>query len=191
MTLLAIELTKIALWSASPTYRSTVSLAAASLSCINATCIVAILVAKHRHSYQTSILLSIYLSITILFDAAKAQSCFRRPGLHVIGVLFVVAAVLKLAIVLLEELSKRSLLSQRYLRSSIGKESTSGFWGRSLFLWLNSTMLIGFRNIITADDLQDIGEKFSSERLFSKFKLDWARCKLSINMINLHQLLTR
>ncbi|KAM4067250.1 ABC transporter [Hirsutella rhossiliensis] len=59
--------------------------------------------------------------------------------------------------------------------SSLGRESTSGFWGRSLFLWLNSTLLIGFRSIISVGDLQDLGPALSSTRLFAKFEPFWAK----------------
>ncbi|KAK5996562.1 ABC multidrug transporter B [Cladobotryum mycophilum] len=175
VALLGVDLANIALWSSSPDFRSQTSLAAASLSCINALCIIAMLCAEHRHSVKPSTLLSLYLSITILFDIAQARSYFSRNGLRAIGALSVVVAILKLVLVLLEEVPKKSLVRKHDLCSSLGREATSGFWSRSLFLWLNSTLLIGFRNIISVDTLEDMGPDFHSERLFAKFEPFWAK----------------
>lgn len=133
--------------------------------------------AEHRHSLRPSTLLSIYLSITVLFDIARARSYFRRPGMATHGGLLTGIAFFKASLAILEEVSKRSLFKSQRGRSSLGPECTSGFWTRSLFLWLNSTLFLGFRRILSADDLDDIGPKFSSARLLKKFELYWAASK--------------
>ncbi|KND87536.1 hypothetical protein TOPH_07819 [Tolypocladium ophioglossoides CBS 100239] len=173
--LFGVELANLILWSWSGhSFRSSTSLAAASLSCITTLCVAAVLHAEHRHSLRSSAFLSVYLSITLLFDVVKARSYFGRSGLNALGALTVVVAVLKLILVLLEEASKRSLIRLTRFCPTLGPETTNtGFWTRSLFLWLNTTLLIGFRNVIRAEQLQDIGPEFSSERLFARFEPKW------------------
>lgn len=137
----------------------------------------AVLLAEHRHSPRPSTLLSVHLSLGVLFDVAMTRSCFRRHSLYALGCLSIVVVVLKMAILLLEEVSKKSLVHDQQLRSSLGRESTSGFWSRSLFLWLNSTLCFGFRSIMSVGDLQDLGPELRSERLFAKFQPFWGKGK--------------
>lgn len=136
------------------------------------------LLTEHRHSPRPSTLLSVHLSLGVLFDVAMTRSYFRRHGLYALGCLSIVVVILKMAILLLEEVSKRSLVYDQQLRSSLGRESTSGFWSRSLFLWLNSTLCFGFRSIMSVGDLQDLGPELGSARLFAKFQVFWEKGKL-------------
>ncbi|EQL02449.1 ABC transporter, transmembrane domain, type 1 [Ophiocordyceps sinensis CO18] len=179
VALVGIQLARTALWSSSVIFRSDAALAAASLSCLDALCMAAVLLAEHRHSPRPSTLLSVHLSLGVLFDVAMTRSCFRRHSLYALGCLSIVVVVLKMAILLLEEVSKKSLVHDQQLRSSLGRESTSGFWSRSLFLWLNSTLCFGFRSIMSVGDLQDLGPELRSERLFAKFQPFWGKANKS------------
>ncbi|KJZ71929.1 hypothetical protein HIM_08685 [Hirsutella minnesotensis 3608] len=173
--LFGIQVALAGLWRKYSLYSSSPSLAAALLSCVGAVCIAAVLVAEHRHSTRPSTLLSVFLSISTLHDVAISRSFFRRPGLYTLGCVNVASALFKAAIVVLEEVPKTSLLRRSDETHALGKESTSGFWSRSLFLWLNSTLLLGFRNIINTGDLQELGPDFSSRRLYLKFEPIWSK----------------
>lgn len=175
--LLAIELAAAVLCSHHDKYRSSSSLAAAPLSCIATLSIAAVAYAEHRRLLSSSALLSIYLSVTMLFDMAEARSCFIRPGLGSIGALKVATAVLKLLLLLVTEMSKRPLLRSALFQPSMGPEVTSGFWTRSLFLWLNRTLLTGFKRVMSVDDLGDLGPEFDSDRLLVQFRLRWSTGK--------------
>jgi hypothetical protein len=109
----------------------------------------------------------------MLFNVARARSYISRGGLDSFGALQVVIAITKLALVALEEVSKQSLFQSEHGRSSLGPETRGGFWNRSLFVWLNSTMLIGFRNAISIEELPEIGLEFSTERLSIQFQKIW------------------
>jgi hypothetical protein len=91
-----------------------------------------------------------------------------------LGALAATAAALKLAILLLDEISRRGLIQSSLLRASMSPEATSGFWSRILFLWLNSTLFLGFRNILSVGDLRDMGPEFDSENLHARFQAKWA-----------------
>ncbi|KAI1878317.1 uncharacterized protein JN550_000499 [Neoarthrinium moseri] len=116
----------------------------------------------------------------MLFNVARARSYINRGGLDSFGALQVVIAVLKLALVSLEEVPKQSLFQPGYGRSSIGPETRGGFWNRSLFVWVNSTLLIGFRNAISVDELPEIGLEFSTERLSNRFQRRWEEADKSL-----------
>lgn len=109
----------------------------------------------------------------MLFNVARARSYISRGGLDAFGGLQVTVATLKLALVALEEVSKKSLFQNEPGRRSIGPETSGGFWNRLLFVWVNETLLIGFRNVISVEKLPEIGLEFSPERLSTKFQNKW------------------
>jgi ATP-binding cassette, subfamily C (CFTR/MRP), member 1 len=173
--LLGVELVNTVLTSrdGSP-LRTSASVAAAALSCASMLSVVAMTYAEHRRSLRSSSFLSAFLSITMLFNVARARSYISRGGLDSFGALQIAIAVIKLALVALEEVSKQSLFQSEHGRSSIGPETRGGFWNRSLFVWVNNNLLIGFRNAIKVEDLPEIGPEFSTERLSAQFQKKWA-----------------
>lgn len=130
----------------------------------------------HRYAIQSSAFISIYFGITMLLDVAKARSFFLRGGsrLGSIGSIYVAIAVTKLILVGLAEIPKRY---QSTTRKKLGKETTSGFWNRTLFIWLNSTFFFGFGNRLLVDDLPNLAPGFYSEHLSAKFRRYWVQCK--------------
>lgn len=172
--LLAVELANTVLTSRHGSLiRNNASVAAAALSYVSTLSVLAIVYVEHRRSLRSSSFLSAFLSITMLFNVARARSYISRGRLDTFGALQVAIAILKLALISLEELSKQSLFRPGDGRSSIGPEMRGGFWNRSLFVWVNNTLLIGFRNVITVKELPEIGLEFSTERLSAKFQKTW------------------
>jgi len=153
--------------------RNGASIAAAVLSCASMLSVISITYAEHCRSLRSSSFLSVFLSITMLFNVARARSYFNRGGLESFGTLQVAIAALKLVLVALEEVSKQSLFQSEHDRSSIGPETSGGFWNRSLFVWVNNTLLIGFKNAICVEELPEIGIEFSTEGLSAKFQKRW------------------
>lgn len=173
VSLFGCEGANIVLWNVLPIFRSNISLAASIFACAGSVCVVVVLYAEHMYSYRPSTFLSIYMSITLLFDIAKIRSYFIRDGMEPIAGLAIAALILKFAIVVLEEVSKRHLVNNQRLQTPLSKESVSGFWNRSLFIWLNSTMRIGFKNILKIESLPLLGPEFDSEVLHSRFRKHW------------------
>lgn len=73
-------------------------------------------------------------------------------------------------LLILQEVDKRELFIDPELQESAGKESTSGYWKRMFFTYLNPTLFNGFRNILTLKDLSNIGPEFGSQLLHSTLK---------------------
>lgn len=85
-------------------------------------------------------------------------------------------AALKGALIFLGEVSKRRHLRDPRLQQ-VGSEFTSGFLNRSLFLWVNRTLVIGYRKVLDLEDLQQLGPEFSSTYLSDKFIAVWDKGK--------------
>lgn len=160
-----------------PALRSDATLPAASLVCISTLCIMAAVSLEHRYSIQSSALMSLYLGLSLLLGIAKSRSCFSRQGLYAVAGLSTASCAIKLALLLLLEVSKRSHIKDFALRKSLSREATSGFWTRAFFLWLNPTLLLGFKTILHVDDLGYLGDDFSAKYLSAKFEPVWAKCK--------------
>lgn len=122
-----------------------------------------LLYAEHRYSYSPSMLLSVYLSITILLDVAYVRSLFLRGSLDAISAVTSAALAAKLLILVLEEVPKRG---PAVFRTS--KEFTSGLWNRSAFWWLNSTFLKGYYEFLRVDDLYSLDHHLDSHHLALK-----------------------
>lgn len=130
---------------------------------------------SHVHYLQPIVILSAYLSGTMLLDLVTIYTYFNRDGLDTIATVTCVLPPLKLALVALEEFSKRQLIVSDDLRENVGSEVLAGFWSRSSFAWINPLLLFGFRNRIRNDNLPDIGHQFDSQRLYQAFKVSWDR----------------
>lgn len=158
-------------------YYSSLAIIASSLSCVAVCCMIGFLDVEHRHSLRSSSLLIIYLTIGVLLDATKSRSCFSRNGdLDTIASLLAAAAAVKGLIVMLQETTKRASIVNEP-QKVYGTESTSGFWNRSLFLWLNRTLFLGYRHVLDVDDLEPLDPEFSAAYLSNKFATVWARGK--------------
>lgn len=180
LALVGAEAAALGLWLKTPSQRTDATLPAASLAMAAAAFISIVVVYSHFHSVQSSALASIYLSVTMLLDVTKARSYLERneSELTAIASLALTSASAKFVIVVLEEISKRDLLIDEELRKSQGKEEFCGFWNRSLFLWLNKTLFLGFCRIIRTTDLPNLACEFSSEALWRAFAPVWAKSKL-------------
>ncbi|TQV90796.1 multidrug resistance protein MDR [Cordyceps javanica] len=179
VALVGIQACDIALWHNTHYFRSRETVIACSMSLVASICTLAIIIISHLYSLQPSTFLSIFFSITMLFDITMARSYFFRETLGVIAALQVCVVVLKLWLILLEEVPKRSLYRSSYLQATISVEAASGFWGRSFFLWINPILIFGWRSSFTIDTLPDIGEEFASEKLFDLFSSQWTKVSKS------------
>lgn len=177
--LFLIQLIQLVLWTTTVKLDAEYdwAIAASAISCFAALCIALMLSTGHRRSIQPSTLLSIYFFITVFLDGIKARSYLLREGLDAVGAVQVVITVAKFVLLILEEVPKTSTLRNTQLRKFLGKEALSGFWSRVLFLWLNEIFIIGFRNILTVDDLGNLGPEFNTEQLVESFNLIWATGK--------------
>lgn len=166
--LFGLQLANLALWSISSTALTEFAVAAASLSVADVIVIGSLLYAEHRYSYSPSLLLSVYLSITILLDIAYVRSLFLRGSLDAIGAVTTAILATKLLVLVLEEIPKRG---PAILKTS--KEFSSGLWNRSAFWWLNSIFSKGYYSFLHVDDLYNLDHHLDSHRLASKLDQTW------------------
>lgn len=137
------------------------------------------LYAEHHHALRTSAFLGLYLAFGIIIDGTKSRSYFRHEELAFLGYISAFAAFSRLALLLLEEIPRRPLSVDGNLRAPLSREARSGYWSRHLFLWVNSTLLLGFRSVLQVEDLGDLGPEFSGQTLLEPFTEIWDKVERS------------
>lgn len=171
--MLALLATQIASAVLSQILDTKMTVAASALSCLSSAALLPLLYMEHRRSVRSSSMVGLFLSVTMLFDATRARSYGMRGDLGRLAALAGLEAAWKLGVLLLEEVSKKSLVRSDEDRLALGPEMTSGFWNRSLFVWLNEMLLLGFKNAISVNDLPEMGQSFESELLHEQFQQEW------------------
>lgn len=174
--LVGIEITALVFQCQIAAARTSATIAAASLDVALALVIGLVLFAEHKHAIRTSAFLGLYLALGAVIDATRSRSYFLRPGLEIFGYLSASAGATRLALSIPEEIPKQVSLPDGSTED-LGKEATSGYWSRTIFLWLNSTLWLGFRTILSLKDLGSIGPEFSSKKLYARFQSVWKETK--------------
>ena len=72
---------------------------------------------------------------------------------------------------LLESAEKRSILIPKYKEYPL--EATSGLFSRSVFWWLSTLFLQGYRNVLVLGNLFTLDKDLYSEVLYERLQLAW------------------
>ncbi|KAJ3498540.1 hypothetical protein NLG97_g1033 [Lecanicillium saksenae] len=174
LALIGIQIANAVLWSESP-LESRLAEAAAIMTSISAGCMAIMAVVGHIFFLRAPSFLSLALTVTMIFDIGTTWTYFHRNGLESIARLHVPLPVIKLILIGLEEVSKRSLVRSEALRASLGQEALAGFWNRSLLLWVNPLLAFGFREELTMNILPGLGPHLEAEFLYQHFKPRWQK----------------
>lgn len=124
---------------------------------------------EHYKSIKPSILLNLYLLLSIVLDIAAARTYFLRPGFEAIGGVFVASLAVKAILLALEESPKKLVLKEK----DTADETAAGIVSRGIFWWLNSLLLVGARALLVVDDIGTIEDKFDSVKLLDQLERVW------------------
>lgn len=172
IVLFGSEISFVSLLTTKARFRSDVGIVAGVFSSVAALCILIAIFAEHFHSVRPSLLLSFYLAVTLLLDITKTYSFFHRSLISE-GIFLSLVLATKTILIVLEEVPKRRLFLSKELQANAGKEAVSGFWTRTLYLWLNATFLRGYKAILKIKDLDRLDSKLESQALFERFLQSW------------------
>jgi len=97
---------------------------------------------------------------------------------HPIPVLFTCGIALQCVMIVLESTEKRGILIQPY--RNVSRETTSGIVNRSLFFWLTSLFITGYRGILSLKDLYPLDSQLRSQQLHEALQRAWERGKYHV-----------
>ncbi len=154
---------------------SHIAIASAAVGFVAAIALGVLSILEHRNTSRPSFIISIYVLLSMLFDIVRTRTAWLGNETRALAATTTVAVALKLAILALETVNKRSILLETYHKLS--KEATSGFLSRSLFLWLASLLMQGSKKALTLKDLFGIHEKLDPHKLTQELSKQWKKSK--------------
>jgi len=133
---------------------------------------------EHRKSIGPSTLITLYLLISIAFDAAECRTLWLRPQdqrLRTIAIIVSISICVKVGILFLETVEKRPFLNAPW--NLAPPESLSGAINCSVFWWLNALFLRGHKGILSLKSLWETDYSMGSEQLLVRLSSAWNTTK--------------
>lgn len=129
---------------------------------------------EHAKSPRPSILISIYLTLTLLLDAAQTRTLWlasRNQIEATFSRLYTSTLILKAICLLLESQSKTRWMT--WDKKEHSPEETSGLFGLGAFIWLNRLFLSGYAKVLKVGDLYPLDPAMSTEALDKRLSRHW------------------
>lgn len=144
-------------------------------------CVILLSLFEHGRSPRPSMLLSGYLSLTLLFDAATARTFWlssTTEAERTYTIIFTTTVAVKAILLLLESHPKTKWIRWD-TKEPHSPEETSGIFGLGVYLWLNGLFLKGYAKNLTVEDLYPLDHALKAKALGERFQknIDYSRLK--------------
>ncbi|GKT57765.1 ABC multidrug transporter [Colletotrichum tofieldiae] len=172
--LAALNVALLVLWTATPpsvVARTRATIPTAALGLVTSLGLGLLSWLSHERSVRPSFVLSTYLFLSVLLDTARARTLWMLGSHRIIPAVFTCTLALRAVMILLESTEKRRILVPQH--KGYSKEVTSGTFNRSVFFWLTSLFVNGYRHILRLDDLYPLDPKLASGPLYRKLADAW------------------
>ncbi|OAA56012.1 ABC transporter, sequence [Cordyceps fumosorosea ARSEF 2679] len=148
-------------------------LVSAALRLAAALCAILLSFADHGRSPRPSIILSTYLLLVLILDAAQARTLFLLsaddPRERTYSAVFVAGVAVRLAVLLLESRGKARWVRWADGQARHSPEETSGVFSLGVFSWLNAMLLTGYCKAMAEEDLFPLDGALEGSRLHAAF----------------------
>ncbi|KAI6777269.1 hypothetical protein HG530_001214 [Fusarium avenaceum] len=128
---------------------------------------------EHRNTIRPSFVLAAFLFLTALLDATRARTQSFIPDSDAVAGILIAIVVAKSLLLLVETKDKASVLLPEYAKLSA--ELRSSLFSRAFFTWLFPVLFMGFKSVISSDDLPAVNEKLASQTLTAKVERRWLK----------------
>ena len=162
----ALQLALIALWAKSTAVRTRASIPNSVLGLLTAIVLLILSIIEHSRSARPALVIESYLSVSILFDAARVRTLWLQEYNKPVAVVTTLLLVNKILLLCVEAIGKGRLLRPEWRSGS--PEATSGLFGKSFFLWLNPLFWVGFSRSLSIDDLLPLDKHLTSGYLYQR-----------------------
>ena len=169
--LAAFQIALVAIWARPETPSTKASVPNAVLTLAGVCALGLLSFVEHQRTKRPSLLVQFYLSLSLLFDIAHVRTLWLQRYNHTAAAVTTAALAIKATLLVLESLSKRSILRATCKEPSA--EATSGLFGKCFFLWLNPLLRLGYARSYDIDDLPTLDKHLRSTYLFTKLQTAW------------------
>lgn len=168
----AIQLALVALWAKPTTTKTAASVANAVLGAVGALALAILSFVEHERSIRPSLVIQLYLSLTLLLDASRVRTLWLQPNHSAVAAVTTVSFAVKFLLVVFEAVEKRRILHSKW--KSASPEATSGLFSRSIFWWLNVLFRTGFKRSLYMEDLPPLDKHLTCGYLYDRIQTSWA-----------------
>ncbi|KAF2421108.1 ABC transporter [Tothia fuscella] len=147
---------------------------------------------EHSRASRPSILLNSYLFLTLLSDTVQMRTLWlaaRTLEENRFSALFTTTIGLKIILLLLESVRKTKWVKWDETKHS--PEETSGVFSLVAFTWLNQIFVVGFKKILTLDDLFSLDASVSTIDLQRRLARHWKPSKHAHQKLGLARAITK
>jgi ABC-type multidrug transport system fused ATPase/permease subunit len=160
---------------------SNLFIASSALQLIAGLCLLPASFFEHERSPRPSMLLSSYLSLTLLFNIAEARTFWlssTTSATTAFTTVFTTSVALKSILLLLESRPKTKWVTWD-TKEPHSPEETAGIFGLGVYFWLNRLFLKGYGSNLAIDDLYPLDHALKAKPLQENFqrRLDFDRLK--------------
>ncbi|KAJ5885363.1 hypothetical protein N7495_009873 [Penicillium taxi] len=171
ITIYAILQIVLVILAAAGHFHATAMLIAASvLKLLEAIAILLLSVFEHTRTNRPSMLLTGYLLLTLILDAAQSRTLYLSSTVsteRAYSNLFTAAVAVKVVMLLLECQQKTKWVE--WDKKMHSPEETSGIFSLGVFFWLNRLFLAGYKNVFSINDLYPLDGAMDPTILHEKF----------------------
>jgi ATP-binding cassette subfamily C (CFTR/MRP) protein 1 len=186
----------LALWARVAIYRTNTSVASAIFELLGSIAVVLLSRLEHTRAMRPSHLLQLFLLIMLICDGVRLRTLFLMMYPTTLVAMASIKILLTGFLLLLESLDKSPLMSPDQ-QSNLSPEDTIGLFSQKLFLHLNGLFhtgtwivnnpstkyllmqTVGYRKILTPNDLHNIGDELSSNHIRMRFQATWEKHRLT------------
>ncbi|KAH9904926.1 P-loop containing nucleoside triphosphate hydrolase protein [Xylariomycetidae sp. FL2044] len=191
VTFAALDLALLCLVTARSTDNSELAIAAVVLPFLAAVCMIPLSFVDHGRSARPSVLLNVYLLITLLLDIAQTRTYWLASATELdltYTRVFTASIALKVAILVLEA-QRKCVESSKGL--TVSPEETSGIYSLGVYFWLNRLFLSGYRKSLQLEELHPLERDMAGNRLYERYEKHADYTKLRGTKFGLGKLLIR
>jgi ATP-binding cassette, subfamily C (CFTR/MRP), member 1 len=128
---------------------------------------------EHNRVLRPSLVIQAYLFFTSLLDLARVRSQWLLDQNNVIAALVTVTLALKLILLAFE--SSRKYTHSNVKQSNVSPLERCGMFGRTLLLWVNPLLVLGYRQNLDIDDLFPLDYDLAGAQLADRLQARWAK----------------
>lgn len=165
----------------SPVIQTKLGITADILEIIASAAAVLLSFVEDQRSVEPSVLLAIYFSGLVVLTIPRLRSLWLIPSINLCRGLLTVIYILTVLAFLLESRTKLKVLRAAY--QHVPREQSIGFWGRSLFLWVNPMFQLGYSKILSISDIPELDQDLQGDVVLEKLELAWAKSKPGFRLI--------
>ncbi|KAL4880341.1 P-loop containing nucleoside triphosphate hydrolase protein [Aspergillus karnatakaensis] len=126
---------------------------------------------EHTRSIRPSLLISLFLFFSILLDLPRCRTLWMLSPSNAIPAVFTCSLGLRAIALVIESTEKRKLLLAD--EKTVARVSTSGPLNHSVFYWLTSLFLSGYKHTLSLQDLFPLSSELKTENLAVGLEKAW------------------